>query len=60
VLTVYDWTITSGGAPKQIQNMLNSNYDAKVGTDGVMGAETVDALNQVGYQDSLLQEIADL
>jgi lysozyme family protein len=59
-LMVYDWTITSGGAPKQIQNMLNGRYDAKVGTDGVMGAETVDALNQVANQDSLLQEIADL
>ncbi|OXC78173.1 Secretion activator protein [Caballeronia sordidicola] len=59
-LMVYDWTITSGGASKQIQNMLNKKYDANVGADGVVGAETVDALNQVENQESLLQEIADL
>lgn len=59
-LMVYDWTITSGGAAKQIQKMLNQKYDAGVSEDGGMGAQTVDALVAVPNQDKLLSDITAL
>ncbi|SAK74121.1 glycoside hydrolase family 108 protein [Caballeronia ptereochthonis] len=59
-LMIYDWTITSGGAAKQIQNFLNDNHGAGIKVDGGMGESTVDALNKIDDQDTLLNEIADL
>jgi lysozyme family protein len=59
-LMVYDWTITSGGAAKQIQIMLNDKHDANIEVDGVMGEGTVDALNKIENQQVLLNVIADL
>ncbi|WP_196786517.1 glycoside hydrolase family 108 protein [Burkholderia territorii] len=59
-LMVYDWTITSGGAAKQIQKLLNSKYNANVTVDGGMGGETVAALNGIKNQDLLLQDIAEI
>jgi lysozyme family protein len=59
-LMVYDWTITSGGAAKQIQSMLNSRYNANVEIDGGMGNKTVEALNSIDNQEKLLNEIANL
>jgi len=59
-LMVYDWTITSGGAAKQIQKMLNQKYNAEVSEDGAMGAQTVDALVAVPDQDKLLSDITAL
>lgn len=59
-LMVYDWTITSGGAAKQVQNLLNNKYDAKISADGAMGQQTVQAINAINDQDALLNEIANL
>jgi lysozyme family protein len=59
-LMVYDWTITSSGAAKQIQSMLNSRYDANIEIDGGMGNKTVEALNSIDNQEKLLNEIANL
>ncbi|VWD12111.1 EF hand domain-containing protein [Burkholderia contaminans] len=59
-LMVYDWTITSGGAAKQIQKLINGKYGGSVTVDGGMGEETVGALNEVSDQDALLQDIAKI
>ncbi|MCA8074031.1 putative peptidoglycan-binding domain-containing protein, partial [Burkholderia vietnamiensis] len=59
-LMTYDWTITSGGAVKQIQKMLNSKYGAGVGEDGGLGPNTIKAINAVQDQDQLLQDIAEI
>lgn len=59
-LMTYDWTITSGGAVKQIQIMLNSKYSAGIGTDGGLGPKTIDAINSVSDQEQLLQDIATI
>nr|WP_254640497.1 putative peptidoglycan-binding domain-containing protein [Burkholderia sp. GbtcB21] len=59
-LMTYDWTITSGGAVKQIQKMLNSKYGAGVGEDGGLGSNTIKAINAVQDQDQLLQDIAEI
>ncbi len=56
----YDWTITSGGAVRQIQKMLNSKYGAGVSEDGGLGPSTIKAINKVQDQDQLLQDIADI
>jgi lysozyme family protein len=46
---VYDWTITSGsgGAAKQIQNMLIKKYETDIKVDGMLGRDTVSALNEI-------------
>ncbi|WP_202967908.1 glycoside hydrolase family 108 protein [Burkholderia pyrrocinia] len=59
-LMVYDWTITSGGAAKQIQKLINEKYNGNVAVDGGMGEQTVSALNNVNDQDTLLQDIAEI
>ncbi|MGF6964855.1 lysozyme family protein [Paraburkholderia sp. WC7.3g] len=59
-LMVYDWTITSGGAAKRIQNMLNNKHGAGIKADGAMGEGTVDAINKINDQGALLNEIAEL
>ncbi|WP_232078714.1 glycoside hydrolase family 108 protein [Burkholderia multivorans] len=59
-LMTYDWTITSGGAVRQVQKMLNSKYGAGVSEDGGLGPSTIKAINEVQDQDQLLQDIADI
>ncbi|WGS51549.1 lytic transglycosylase domain-containing protein [Paraburkholderia sp. D15] len=59
-LMVYDWTVTSGGAAKQIQMMLNQKYNSAVSEDGGMGPQTVNALVSVPDQDKLLSDITTL
>jgi putative secretion activating protein len=56
-LSVFDWTVNSGGAKKQIQKMLNKEYGLNLTVDGIIGPKTLDALNGVN-QDSLLKNIA--
>ncbi len=58
-LMIYDWTITSGGAIKQIQKLLNnSTYNSKISVDGGMGNQTIKAINAVSNQEQLLNNIA--
>ncbi|GAB7534248.1 hypothetical protein BGC_04530 [Burkholderia sp. 3C] len=59
-LMIYDWTITSGGAVKEIQKILNEKYDSKLKIDGGMGEETISALNDVSSQEVLLQDVAEI
>ena len=54
---VYDWTITSGGAAKEIQKLLVNRYQQNISIDGGMGPETIQALNNVSDQHTLLKEI---
>ncbi|WP_322011708.1 glycoside hydrolase family 108 protein, partial [Paraburkholderia sp. J12] len=57
-LMSYDWSITSGGAALQIQKMLNQKYHSNIVEDGGMGKQTIDAINAIVDQESLLQDIA--
>ena len=57
-LMVYDWTITSGGAAKKIQELLKDKYGSQIAVDGGVGPQTVKAMNAVTDQDKLLQDIA--
>lgn len=56
-LSVFDWTVNSGGAKKEIQKMLNNEYGYNLSTDGVIGEQTLAALNAVN-PDSLLKSIS--
>jgi len=47
-LMVYDWVITSGKAPREIQKVLNLLHSANVGVDNKLGPSTIQALNKAG------------
>lgn len=59
-LMVYDWSITSGGAGKQVQNLLINEFKQDITPDGVIGPITIEALNNVEDQDKLLKRIAEI
>lgn len=57
-LMIYDWTITSGGAGKEIQKLLTNEFEQDVGKiDGAIGPKTIQAVNNVKDQDLLLKRI---
>lgn len=57
-LMIYDWTITSGKAVREVQQVLSSNFGQDVVADNAMGASTIAAINGVEKQDELVSEIA--
>jgi lysozyme family protein len=59
-LMIYDWTITSGGAIKQIQKLLVKDFNQKIVIDGGIGNETIVAINNVEEQDKLLKRISEV
>lgn len=59
-LMVYDWTITSGGASKEIQKLLVNSYHQDIAIDGGMGPQTIQALNAVSDQTALLNAITNI
>lgn len=59
-LMVYDWTITSGGAGKQVQKLLVKEFGAKIATDGAIGKNTIKAINAVSDQAKLLKRIGEI
>ncbi|WP_413675902.1 type VI secretion system tip protein TssI/VgrG [Pantoea dispersa] len=59
-LMSYDWTITSGGAGKQIQKLLNSQYGKNLKVDGAIGPDTIAAMNSVADSNELTENIAEI
>lgn len=59
-LMVYDWTITSGGAIKQVQKLLIKEFSQKITIDGEIGNQTVTAINSVKDQDKLLKRLSEI
>lgn len=59
-LMIYDWTITSGGAIKQVQKLLVNEFDQKITIDGGIGNETVNSINNIQDQDKLLKRISEV
>lgn len=59
-LMVYDWSITSGGAGKQVQKLLKNEFEQVINDDGAIGPKTIEALNNVEDQDKLLNRIAEI
>ena len=57
---IYDWTITSGGAIKQVQKLLKSEFAKNIAVDGGMGPITIDAINSVEDQEKFLNRIAEI
>ncbi len=59
-LMVYDWTITSGGAGKQVQRLLKNEFEQDIKDDGTIGSKTIEAINNVHDQDKLLTRLAEI
>lgn len=59
-LMIYDWTITSGGAVKQVQKLLVNDFEQDIIIDGAMGSLTAKAINNVKDQNKLLYRIAEI
>lgn len=59
-LMIYDWTITSGGAIKQVQKLLVNDFDQKITVDGGIGNETINAINNIQEQDKLLKKLTEV
>lgn len=59
-LMVYDWTITSGGASKEIQKLLVNSFYQNIAIDGGIGPQTIQALNAVSDQTVLLNAITNI
>jgi len=59
-LMIYDWSITSGGAAKQVQKLLVNEYSQDIPTDGGFGPKTVKAVNAVDDQAKLLTRIGEI
>ncbi|MGP3591630.1 type VI secretion system tip protein TssI/VgrG [Vagococcus sp. WN89Y] len=59
-LMAYDWTITSGGAGKQIQKLLNNEFGQQLVTDGKIGPKTIEAMSSVSDSAKLTSRIADI
>lgn len=57
-LMVYDWTITSGKAVREVQEVLSGQFGQAVAVDNVMGQQTIDALNDVQDPEALVSAIA--
>ena len=59
-LMVYDWSITSGGAIKEIQKLLVNEYSQTITIGGGMGKNTATAINEASKQGDLLNKIAEI
>jgi lysozyme family protein len=59
-LMIYDWTITSGGAAKEVQKLLANEFDQKISIDGGIGNQTINAINAVKDQEKLLKRIGEI
>lgn len=57
-LIAYDWTITSDGAGKQIQNLLNDEFGQQLVIDGKIGPKTIEAMNSITDSAKLTEKIA--
>ncbi|WP_309609197.1 glycosyl hydrolase 108 family protein, partial [Flavobacterium sp.] len=59
-LMIYDWTITSGGAIKQVQKLLVNEFEKEVSIDGGIGNQTITAINNIQDQDKLLKRLGEI
>ena len=59
-LMVYDWTITSGRAVKQIRKMLHDEYNNRLIVNNIMDDGMIHCINAVENQEQLLSRIAEI
>jgi len=59
-LMIYDWTITSGRAIKQIRKLLHGEYNAKLSINNHMDDDMINCVNDIDNQEQLLNRIADV
>lgn len=59
-LMIYDWTITSGRAIKQIRKLLHGEYNEKLSINNNMDDDMINSINDIDNQEQLLNRIADI
>ncbi len=59
-LMVYDWTIISGRAVKQIRKMLHDEYNNRLIVNNIMDDDMIHCINAVENQEQLLSRIAEI
>ncbi|WP_436883196.1 glycoside hydrolase family 108 protein [Enterobacter asburiae] len=59
-LMIYDWTITSGLAVKQIRKLLHGEYDPRININNSMDDDMIHCVNNVEGQEQLLNRIAEV
>ncbi|NLS54066.1 glycosyl hydrolase 108 family protein [Hafnia alvei] len=59
-LMIYDWTITSGLAIKQIRKCLHNEYDSKLSVSNKMDDNMIHCINNIDVQELLLNRIAEI
>ncbi|MFG1173024.1 type VI secretion system tip protein VgrG, partial [Erwiniaceae bacterium CAU 1747] len=59
-LMTYDWTITSGGAGKEIQRVLHNEYGKDIAIDGRIGPKSIEAMNSITDSEGLTKRIAEV
>ena len=59
-LMIYDWTITSGLAVKQIRKLLHEEYDPRININNSMDDNMIHCINNVEGQEQLLNRIAEV
>ncbi|MBS9443985.1 glycoside hydrolase family 108 protein [Photorhabdus heterorhabditis] len=59
-LMIYDWTITSGKAIKEIRRLINSEFDSKLSISNSMDDDMIHCINAIEGQGDFLQRLADV
>lgn len=59
-LMIYDWTITSGLAVKQIRKMLHNEYNSNLEISNKMNDDMIHCINAAEDQGKLLSRIAEI
>ena len=58
-LIIYDWTITSGGAAREVQKVLSIDFLKQIVINNSIDDKTINAINEIDDQELLMKKISD-
>lgn len=59
-LMIYDWTVTSRWAIREVRALLHNEYDEKLAVSNVMDDDMIHCINAIEPQDAFLQRLAEV
>lgn len=59
-LMIYDWTITSRWAIREVRTLINSEYDSRLQISNAMDDSMVHCINSINDQNSFLHHLANV
>ncbi|WP_048794674.1 MULTISPECIES: glycosyl hydrolase 108 family protein [Serratia] len=59
-LMIYDWTITSRWAIREVRKLISTEYDSKLQVSNVMDDSMVHCINSISDQNSFLHHLANV